>query len=176
MTRFMMMVLTAMTLAAMGPGRTADPPVKVNPPTPAEVDAAQRRPAVPEGDAAEAMSSFILDAATTDPDEFLWQSRPIVVFADTVADLAFQIQVAALEASPLGLLERDVVVIFDADPSAGTAWRKKLNPSGFSLVIMDKDGEVKQRKPVPWSVREITRAIDKFPLRREEIGRVGMSR
>jgi hypothetical protein len=25
------------------------------------------------------------------------------------------------------------------------------------------------RKPQPWSVREITRAIDRFPLRRQEM-------
>jgi hypothetical protein len=36
-------------------------------------------------------------------------------------------------------------------------------------VILDKDGEAKLRKPLPWSVREISRAIDKFPIRREEL-------
>lgn len=38
-------------------------------------------------------------------------------------------------------------------------------------MIIDKDGQVKARKPLPWDAREITRAIDKFPLRRQEIGR-----
>ena len=33
---------------------------------------------------------------------------------------------------------------------------------------------LKQRKPAPWSVREVTRAIDKFPLRLQEIGRAGV--
>ena len=36
---------------------------------------------------------------------------------------------------------------------------------------MDKNRQVNQRKPVPCSVREITRPIDKFPLRLREIGR-----
>lgn len=37
------------------------------------------------------------------------------------------------------------------------------------LAIIDKDGGVKQRKPLPWSVREISRAIDKMPTRQQEI-------
>ena len=59
-------------------------------------------------------------------------------------------------------------------PAASSPWRRQLNPRGFSLVMLDKDGQVKQRKPSPWSVREITRAIDKFPLRLQEIGRAGV--
>jgi hypothetical protein len=34
---------------------------------------------------------------------------------------------------------------------------------------MDKDGEVKRRAPAAWSMREIIHAIDRFPLRREEM-------
>jgi hypothetical protein len=37
------------------------------------------------------------------------------------------------------------------------------------LAIIDKDGEVKVRRPSPRDGREIVQAIDKFPLRREEI-------
>jgi hypothetical protein len=47
--------------------------------------------------------------------------------------------------------------------------RPRLRPRGFSLVLMDKDGEVKRRNPAPWGVREITHAIDRFPLRRQEM-------
>ena len=44
-----------------------------------------------------------------------------------------------------------------------------LRPRGFGLVVMGKDGRVAQRKPTPWSVREISRAIDKLPLRQQEL-------
>jgi hypothetical protein len=37
------------------------------------------------------------------------------------------------------------------------------------LVIIGKDGEVELRKPAPWDVREITRSIDKMPLRQQEV-------
>lgn len=47
--------------------------------------------------------------------------------------------------------------------------RQRLRPRGFMLVLIGKDGGVKLRKPVPWDVREISRSIDKFPLRQQEI-------
>ena len=36
-------------------------------------------------------------------------------------------------------------------------------------VLIDKDGGIKLRKPLPRTVREITRIIDKTPLRRQEV-------
>ena len=73
-----------------------------------------------------------------------------------------------LEAGGTALIERDVLIITDSDPGANSAWRQQLHPRGFSLVIIDKDGQVKQRRPLPWDVREISRAIDKTPVRRSE--------
>ena len=101
----------------------------------------------------------------------IYHQRPVVVFADSPEDPAFLRQMALLARDTGELAERDVVLITDTDPAANSVWRQKLHPRGFSLVIIDKDGQVKQRKPQPWSVREIVSAIDKFPLRREEIGR-----
>lgn len=103
------------------------------------------------------------------PESFLWQKRPIVVFADTPDDPNFVRQIELLTQDPAALAERDVVIIIDSDPALRTAFRQKLRPRGFSLVILDKDGEPELRKPMPWNVREISRAIDKFPLRRQEM-------
>jgi len=101
--------------------------------------------------------------------DFLWVARPVVVFADTPADPRFVEQMTLLEARIDDLVERDVVVIVDTDPEAKSDLRMKLRPRGFMMVIVGKDGGVKLRKPSPWSVREITRQIDKMPLRQEEI-------
>jgi len=109
------------------------------------------------------------DAAGVTLAEFLWLKRPVVVFADTPADPSFEAQMRLLEQDPVALVERDVVVIIDTDPAAQSPLRQELRPRGFSLVILDKDGEPKLRKPLPWSVREITRAIDKFPIRLQEL-------
>ncbi|MFT4013230.1 MAG: DUF4174 domain-containing protein [Paracoccus sp. (in: a-proteobacteria)] len=137
-----------------------------------EVPAAQAdtRPRSP----AQAGELRVLEAAQADPREFLWQARPVVVFADTAADPAFLDQIRMLRGDPVALTLRDVVVITDSDPAAASSWRRQLRPEGFSLVLLDKDGQVKQRKPAPWSVREISRAIDKFPLRLQEMGRAAL--
>lgn len=110
-----------------------------------------------------------LEAADVTIAEFLWQKRPVVVFADSPADPAFADQMRLLESRWPELAERDVVIISDTDPAAATEVRRKLRPRGFALVLIDKDGAVNQRKPFPWDVREITRAIDKMPIRREEL-------
>jgi hypothetical protein len=110
-----------------------------------------------------------IDAAGVVLEEFLWVRRPVVVFADTPNDPAFQRQMQRILAELGPLEERDVVVITDTDPAARTEVRQRLRPRGFSLVLMDKDGEVKRRNPAPWAVRDITHAIDRFPLRRQEM-------
>lgn len=123
----------------------------------------------------EAPGLKIFDAADVALDDFLWTSRPIVVFADTPADPRFQEQLALLTARPEELQVRDVIVITDTDPGARSAVRLKLRPRGFQLALLGKDGRVNLRKPFAWDVREITHAIDKWPLRQEEIRARGTS-
>lgn len=101
--------------------------------------------------------------------DLLYVKRPIAVFADSPNDPNFIRQMELLARDPAALESRDVIVVVDTDPEARTEWRKKLRPRGFSLVLMDKDLKPVIRKPLPWEVREITNAIDKFPLRRQEI-------
>lgn len=106
-----------------------------------------------------------------EPKDWEWRARLIVVFADTAENPAFTRQMRALEGGVAQLAERDVRVIVDTDPAGASRWRQVLRPEGFSLVLIDKDGTVMLRKPVPWDLREISRAIDRFPLRRQELGR-----
>lgn len=94
---------------------------------------------------------------------------PVVIFADTAAEPHFTTQLRLLEALPAPLIDRGVVVITDTDPSAATPWRQRLHPRGFSLVLIDTDGRIVTRKPLPWDAREIARSIDKLPSRREEL-------
>jgi hypothetical protein len=105
----------------------------------------------------------------TDLNQFIWKKRPIVVFANSDADPRYTEQIELLLAKLHDLEERDVVVLTDTDPSAKSQLRLKLRPRGFMLAIIGKDGGVKLRKPFPWDVREITRSIDKMPLRKREL-------
>ena len=102
-------------------------------------------------------------------DAQLYVSRPVVVFADSPSEPNFHRQMELLLRDPAALALRDVVVVTDTDPANPSEWRLKLRPRGFSLVILDKDLKPVIRKPLPWDVREIVAAIDKFPLRRQEM-------
>ncbi|HBR62931.1 MAG TPA: hypothetical protein DEA94_10645 [Rhodobacteraceae bacterium] len=113
--------------------------------------------------------AIILKGAEINLDDFLWVNRPIVVLADSPDDPRFLEQLRLLEERLPDLKERDVVVITDTDPSQQTDLRQALRPRGFMLVLIGKDGGIKLRKPSPWSVREISRVIDKMPMRRQEI-------
>jgi len=95
--------------------------------------------------------------------DLLYVKRPVVVFADSPNDQSFIRQMELFARDPDGLTALDVVVIIDTDPANLTELRRKLRPRGFSLVIVDKDGKTTLRKPLPWDVREIRNAIDKFP-------------
>ena len=136
---------------------------------PAESEAETEAETTPEEPAETAPELRIVEAAEVTLEEFLWISRPIVVFADTPADPRFKEQMDLLRARPAELMVRDVVVITDTDPAARTSVRLKLRPRGFQLTLVAKDGRVNLRKPFPWDVREISRTIDKWPLRQQEI-------
>ncbi len=113
--------------------------------------------------------TVVFDASEVDLTAFKWLARPVVVFADTEADPAFRRQIELLTARIDELAERDVVVIIDSDPDAKTDIRRKLRPRGFTLTLIGKDGRVILRKPFPWDVRELSRSIDKQPLRQQEL-------
>lgn len=112
---------------------------------------------------------MILKGAEINLDDFLWINRPIVVLADSPGDPRFVEQMRLLREQLPDLKDRDVVVITDTEPSQKTDLRQKLRPRGFMLVLIGKDGGIKLRKPSPWNVREISRIIDKMPMRRQEM-------
>ncbi|MCY4306448.1 MAG: DUF4174 domain-containing protein [Aestuariivita sp.] len=113
--------------------------------------------------------NVIRPAGDSNLSEFKWLKRPVIVFADTPADPRFAEQMDWLEEQINDLIKRDVIILTDTDSSFLSPVRKKLRPRGFMLVLVGKDGVVYLRKPFPWSVRDLTRSIDKMPLRQQEI-------
>jgi len=121
-------------------------------------------------DTAETVTPALIQPGNeSDLSEYLWKNRPVVVFADSPDDPRFHEQIDRLSQDAKALFDRDVVVLVDTDPAANSALRQKLRPRGFMLVLVGKDGGVKLRKPTPWTVRELTRTIDKFPSRMREV-------
>ena len=111
----------------------------------------------------------IRPAGDSDLTEFKWLKRPVIVFADTPADPRFAEQMNWFEQQINDLTKRDVIILTDTDSTFLSPVREKLRPRGFMLVLVGKDGIVYLRKPFPWSVRDLTRSIDKMPLRQQEI-------
>ena len=113
--------------------------------------------------------STVFEAAEIDLDDFVWIARPIVIFADSPANPAFVQQIELILDRQEELVDRDVLLVTDTDPSDPSDVRRKLRPRGFSITLIGKDGGVKLRKPFPWDVRELTRSIDKMPMRQQEM-------
>ncbi|MCC5955211.1 MAG: DUF4174 domain-containing protein [Natronohydrobacter sp.] len=112
---------------------------------------------------------LFLDARDIDVREFIWTRRLIVVMADTPDDPQFTRQLDALREREMEFVARDAVVIFDAHPADRSPLRQVLRPRGFMTAIIDKDGEVKARRPAVRSGRELMAVIDRFPTRRQEM-------
>tara|TARA_B100000575_G_C22572582_1_gene362170 strand:- start:9 stop:431 length:423 start_codon:yes stop_codon:yes gene_type:complete len=105
----------------------------------------------------------------TDLSEYQWNHRPVVVFANSDEDINYKRQIKMLERDIESLFDRDIIILTDTTPSPATPLRAALRPRGFALLLIGKDGQVKLRKPFPLSVRELSRAIDKMPMRRQEL-------
>ncbi|MCC5985052.1 MAG: DUF4174 domain-containing protein [Rhodobacteraceae bacterium] len=131
----------------------------------AATDGADDAAALPDPD----VELLFLDAREIDVREFIWERRIVVVMADTPNDPLLLRQLQALRERADDFVERDVVVIFDGHPEDNSPLRQVMRPRGFMTAIIDKDGEVKARRPAPRTGRELMAVIDRFPLRRQEV-------
>ena len=126
--------------------------------------------ALPNLGGAENLETILVDVTEeTTIDGYLWVKRPVIIFANTDLDVNFQTQMKSLRQGAEELAARDVVVLVDTNPANKTALRKKFRPRGFAVLLMGKDGQIKLRKPFPWDARELSRSIDKMPMRQQEM-------
>ena len=116
-------------------------------------------------------SAHIFDAKDVNIADVIWVARPWVIFADSPLDPIFSQQMALLRAGLNVAQDRDVMIIVDTDPSAKSNLRETLRPKGFNWVLIGKDGMVKLRKPFAWDMRELSRVIDKMPIRQQEMSK-----
>jgi len=158
-----------LSLALAAPAAAAQEEVAVAQGEPAPITAEEGPQGTDEALVEQVVDPVIQPAGAHKLEEYLWLKRPVVVFADSPNDPRFQQQMDLLQERLDDLAVRDVVVLTDTDPSVLSPLREKLRPRGFMLLLIGKDGSVYLRKPFPWSVREISRSIDKMPLRQQEI-------
>lgn len=151
-------VLTCIMLLAFGPAAAQD-----------AAPAATPTQTLVAATAAEATDGVFLDPVPDSIEDLRWIKRVVAIFADSPNDPLFRRQMEALHADPGPLSYRDVVVVTDTDPAADSTLRQTFRPRGFMLVLVGKDGQIKLRKPMPWDVRELSRVIDKSPIRQQEL-------
>ncbi|MEM9441644.1 MAG: DUF4174 domain-containing protein [Pseudomonadota bacterium] len=115
-------------------------------------------------------------------DAYRWQNRLIVVFADQDSKKEMEQQHHMLLTSRRGLLDRHLVIVevdqglvtFDgliSQSVGGNELRDVLNVSrsGFSVVLIGKDGGVKMRSTEPTTSASLFALIDAMPMRQREM-------
>lgn len=90
-----------------------------------------------------------LSPKVSDLTQYRWHNRPLVIFAPSKTDPAYITQMSMLEKQQAELAERDIIVLIDTSPTANGTLRKQLNPKGFEVVLVGKDGGMKLRETTP---------------------------
>jgi hypothetical protein len=116
---------------------------------------------------------MIMSADDANLSDFKWKKRVLVVFGESRFEPQYAQQMEYIRERRDALARRDVVVLTDTAADGGSALREELRPHGFMLVLVGKDGNIYLRKPLPWTVREISNSIDKLPIRQKEMREQG---
>lgn len=116
-------------------------------------------------------------------DQFQWENRILVLFAQTSKNDSYQTQISKLSALEDELKARDLILIsiFDdecsrlngeiiSDTSAESI-RGKLSPSknSYSIFLIGKDGGVKLKQDTVLEPEELFSVIDQMPMRQREM-------
>ena len=110
-----------------------------------------------------------LSPKAADLNLYRWHNRPLVIFAPSKTDPAYVEQMAMLEKHKSELAEREIIVLSDTSPNENGTLRKQLNPKGFEVVLVGKDGGMKLRETTPLSTEVLLSTIDRMPMRQARL-------
>lgn len=109
---------------------------------------------------------------------YRWKSRVLLVFAPSIEDEEFQIQMGQLASQSDGVRERDLIVVpILANGKGGAASRSDaamlakahaIPRHAFRTVLIGKDGSVKRIDDQPLEIEQLFTLIDEMPMRRHE--------
>jgi hypothetical protein len=116
--------------------------------------------------------------------DYTWKFRPVFVFTGPDGDASFEEQQRLFRAHRSGLVEREVVVVWvkgdrvtsELGPAptleaSQLRTRYGASTSGFSVVLVGKDGGVKLTQAVPLQADRLFATIDAMPMRRREMAK-----
>jgi hypothetical protein len=120
-----------------------------------------------------------------DLSEFQWKNRLLILFAPNRSHPLFDALHKSLAAHQTEAADRDLVIfeIFESAASsmnnesinADTARRLRekfdVQPGGFTVILIGKDGGVKLKRKGQAELRDIFGLIDSMPMRQEEMRR-----
>ena len=120
-------------------------------------------------------------------DDYLWQQRPLLVFAPSAEDPRLIETLARIDSSRCEFTGRDMVLgqvvadgvstldgrVIDADRARRLADRYAVADGAFAVLLIGKDGGEKWRVDTVPDLQRIYRVIDGMPMRGREMGAAG---
>ncbi|MBO2012695.1 DUF4174 domain-containing protein [Hymenobacter negativus] len=107
--------------------------------------------------------------------ESRWKKRVLLIAAPNAEQADFKTQKALLAATKEELAERDFLVLellydhLSADDREFLTRKMEIQSPAFSVVLIGKDGGVKEKSSRPISPAALFETVDKMPMRREEM-------
>ena len=104
-----------------------------------------------------------------------WKKRVLLVAAPNAEQVDFKTQKALLAANRAELAERDFLVLdvlYSQLSAADQQFLSKkigVQPPSFTVVLIGKDGGVKEKSNHPIASADLFGTVDKMPMRREEM-------
>lgn len=96
-------------------------------------------------------------------------TRPVVVLSDSRDDPRVAKQISALDHTKPALDERNIEVLREAMPKGALRQALGVRGSGFAVVLVGKDGDVKKVWRRPVDPKAIFTIIDQMPMRQQEM-------
>ena len=117
-------------------------------------------------------------------EDYLWRSRPLLLFAPSSNDPRLVEVLARIDSSRCEFADRDMVVgvvvaegdssldgrRVDADQSRRLGERFAIGPDAFAAVLIGKDGGEKWRADDVPDLEHVYAVIDGMPMRSREVG------
>jgi hypothetical protein len=121
-------------------------------------------------------------AAATELSDYLWQRRPLLLFAPTASDPRLAETLNRIDASRCDFAARDMVVgqvvttgistldghVIDADEAQRLLKQYAIDPDAFTVLLIGKDGGQKSRVDGVPELSSIYSVIDGMPMRQRE--------
>ncbi len=102
---------------------------------------------------------------------YKWKNRVLVILAPSDNDPQLKEQRASATASAAGFTERDLIVVTEIGVEGPIHRKYGIRQSDFQVLLIGKDGHSTLRWPKPVGSEVIFSAIDRMPMRRDEISK-----